>query len=487
MVVGDQDMGNVAVIDGATLDVNTLTVGNGEAGNGELDILTGGTVTSQGDATVAAEEGSQGDIDIDGDESSLTVHGGLTVGEDGTGSLTVENAGTLSTGDTTIGDQENSTGIATVTDGDSSWTAAGLTVGGSGTGKLNIENGETVNVNSPLLSIGDQPTGTGTITISGDDSTLNFYGKLEIGEQGEGLFALQAGTSFTATSVVVGDMPKSSGTLNITGTNTDMDVITDFNIGEQGTGVLNVTNGAKLTSDLNTTLADMSKSSATATVDTLGSWSIGGTLTVGGQSTAMLTVSGGGNVSAANVTIGDQSGSSSMVTVTGVSASGAPPKPSTLQFSGILTVANGTFGELDITQGAKVMTFGDSQPGSDILPDGNGGYTVVGTPIRAIEIAGQEGIAGIVNVTGAGSGITADLINAGVNGAGSMTVSGGASGTANLATVVGNKANSNGTLDIFGNGLATGNTSYQAGAASWRFRDRQHDRERWGRGVRHDA
>jgi T5SS/PEP-CTERM-associated repeat protein len=599
MIVGDQGIGNFQMGDSAVFGVNTLTVGNGGTGDGQLNVFTGSKFTTADDTTVAAEEDSQGVIEVDGTGSALTVQGNLTVGGGGTGSLTVsdnatvtnqdatvgdeetstgtvllfdagatwhtygdltigengtgevtveagatmqvdgdltlghnegsqgtltvdgptttftfgagdvtigssgtgtmivqnaafvdlsgnavtlgdqetgdggllvtdpgtilntgaltvggsgsgtltvQNGGALSTGDATIGDQAVSNfNLALVTDPGSTWTTTGLTVGGSGVGTLEIENGGVVTVNNTELAIGDEAIGEGTVTLNGTGSTLRFTGKLEVGENGTGLFAVEGAASFTGNSVVVGDMPFSVGTLNVDGVGSKMEVQTDFNIGEQGAGSLNVTNSATLTSDVNTTLADMSGSSAAATVGTLANWSIGGTLTIGSQSTATLAVSGGANVSAANITIGDQGNGTGTVTVSGASAAGNPPTPSTMQFSATLTIARAGTATLNVNAGGQVKTFGSSPLG--------------------INVGVQRNSLGTVDISGTGSSLSANAIFIGENGTGYVTVEQGASLVAVNGTELGGETYGTGILTVNGNNAPAGmNTSIQAGA-----------------------
>jgi T5SS/PEP-CTERM-associated repeat protein len=550
MTVGDQGVGNVEVSNGATLGVNTLTVGNGDTGNGELDVYTGGNVTTQDNTTVAAEEDSQGEINVDGTNSILTVqgdltiggggtgslnvsgnatvtnqnatvgddetsmgtvlifdaaatwhtYGDLTIGEDGigevtvedgatlqvdgdltighnegsegtltidgtattftfgggdvtigssgtgtmtvqnaafvdlsgnditlgdtetgdglltvtdpsstlntgdltvagsgTGSLTVQNAGTLSSGSVTIGDMEDSTGTATVTDSGSTWTASDLTVGGGGGGTLNIESGGVVNVNSTELAIGDEMSGSGTVTLSGAGSQLNFTGELKIGENGTGVFAVQGGASFTAKSVAVGDKQGSNGTLNVDGNGTFMEIQTDFNIGENGGGTLNVTNGANLLNDGDATVADMTGSSGGVTIDTGSAWNIGGNLTVANQGIGTMTVKAGSTVTANGVTLGTVDGAGGTLTVTGQTE-----EPSQLQYMGTLQVGDGGNGELDVLAGGQV------EP------------TTNGTGI--VEVAAQTTSTSTLSVQGYRTQLTANSLSVG----GTTTEAGGA-------------------------------------------------------------
>ncbi len=482
LTIGDSGSGEVTVADGGTLRVEgDLILGKHGSSEGMLTIdgsstqfiYSGGDVKigSSGSGTMVVQNSAFVDLsgnsvtlgdseDLEGpgdgtlvvtDPDSILNTGDLTIGGQGSGTLMVVNGGTLSSGDATIGDEEDADGMATVTGTGSNWTATGLTVGGKGDGTLNIENGGVVTVNNTQLVIGDQPGSTGVITLSGAGSKLNFTGQLQVGEDGTGLFAVQGGASYTGHAVVVGDKADGVGTLNVDGTGTMMEVQTDFNVGEKGNGTLNVTNSAKLLNDGDATLADMALSVATAKIDTGGLWTVNGNLTVGGQAQASLTITGGSMVSAYNMTIGDQGFGTGTVTVTGSSGAGNSVVASTLQYFIQLSVGNSGSGTLNIQNGGKV-TFGTPNP-----PEG-GSIPSFGV----VDVGVLQDSLGKVDVTGTGSSLNAKNVTIGDNGRGTVTVEQGAKLTTGF-TVIGNMANGDGTLKVNGNNTVFSNTSVQAG------------------------
>ncbi len=494
--VGDEDGSNGTVtIDGTGSILHAsqdFTIG--KTGAGDVTVSNGGTLQVDGDLTIGKEAGSDGSLTIDGANSTFTYSGGdisvgasgsgaltvqngafvslegtsvnvgdadddtngdpgsgtltvtgadstlitgdLSVGSKGDGDLFVENGGTLSTGDGTVGDEEDSDGIATITGAGSSWTATGMTVGGMGDGELDIEDGGSVTVNGSDFTIGDEKSGNGIVTLSGADSKLNFSGELNVGENGTGVFAVQGGASFTTDKVNVGDLTGSTGTLNIDGANTFMEVQRDFNVGENGAGALNVTNGATLLTDGAPTLGDMTGSTSTAKVDAGASWNVGGELTVANQGIATMTVSNGGFVSALNVTLGEIKGAGGQVTVTGTGT----PIASTLKFTNELKVGDGGAGELDVDNGGQVAATGS---GTD-----------------EASVAVQAGSTGTVNVDGSGSHFDATSLILG----GDSHVTGGQAafnltngGTAHIASSV--TTGSQGVLNVTGGGMTVGSTA----------------------------
>ena len=95
---------------------------------------------------------------VSGDGSVWTNIGTLVVGGLGTGTLVIQNGGTVrSGGGGSVGLAAGSTGIVMVTGPGSNWinetaagVVAGFNVGSFGTGTLTIANGGTVINNTPL-------------------------------------------------------------------------------------------------------------------------------------------------------------------------------------------------------------------------------------------------------------------------------------------------------------------------------------------------
>lgn len=157
-----------------------LLVGN--FGSGTLTIQNGGTLSS-GAVTLGNNTGSIGIVTLDGAASSWTNSGIVFVGRSGTGTLTIRNGGKLnSSGVSTIfggilGDASGSSGAVTVDGAQSSWTNfALLAVGGSGTGSLTISNGGAVS--SVRTFVGLNSGSSGNATVDGIGSTWTASGGL---------------------------------------------------------------------------------------------------------------------------------------------------------------------------------------------------------------------------------------------------------------------------------------------------------------------
>lgn len=152
----------------------TLTVGG--SGTGTLNINTTGTVTA-GNTTIGSTVTGTGTVSVNGTDAVLNTVA-LTTGSNGTGTLTITDSGVVdSTGAGVIGGTTGSTGVVDVSS-DGQWNllnAAGagqtLTVGSGGTGTLNINTTGTVTAGN--TNIGNAATGVGTVNVDGEDAVLN--------------------------------------------------------------------------------------------------------------------------------------------------------------------------------------------------------------------------------------------------------------------------------------------------------------------------
>ena len=168
-----------------TPGATAISVIVGNTATGMLTIQNGGTVSSGGGGDIGAFSGSTGAVTVTGAGSSWTTNStGLGVGLGGTGTLTIQNGGTVSSnGNTaTIGLNFGSTGNVTVTGAGSSLTTNShlLDIGHGGTGTLTIQNGGTVS--SGGGNIGFNSGSTGTVTVAGAGSSLTTSsGGLDVG------------------------------------------------------------------------------------------------------------------------------------------------------------------------------------------------------------------------------------------------------------------------------------------------------------------
>jgi T5SS/PEP-CTERM-associated repeat protein len=415
--------GSVSVGGGATLQTGDLTIGGN--GTGTLDIADGQVITG-GEGKIGDGEdgedgtpggGGTGEVTLS-DPQALWQNDALTVGGNGTGTLTVTAGAVATGGDATIGDEDGSTGTVDLDGDEARWTVAGgLTVGGKGMGTLTIENGATLGIAGSDFTIGDEASGMGLVTLDGQGSTIQFAsgigsGEIKVGGGGTGVLALQDGAQLSTSKVTVGDEATGNGTLNLLGDNTLLQVNQDFTLGGGGHGTLSVRQNAILRVNGDFNISDEVTGGGVATLDMGGQLAVGGGLSIGAKAQGSLTVMGGSLVSALgdSVELGENVGGAGVLVVTGGATAQNSNMASTFVAAGDVKVGDGGAGEIDIEDGAVFKP----------TPQGNG----------MVEIGVQSTAIGTVSVDGTGSSFAASTVAVGgamdtAGGTGRLLVTGG--------------------------------------------------------------
>jgi outer membrane autotransporter protein len=296
--------------------------------------------------------------------------GVMTVGDTGTGSLTIQNGGTLSSVfGTIIGSNPGSVGTVTVTGAGSTFPTGAIVVGGAGTGTLTIGGGGTVATPASVM----------VATLPGS------VGNLNIGAP-PGDPPVAPGT-LSAPSVSLGS---GTGALNFNHTATDY----VFSIGIGGPGAVNVLAGTTIFTPANTysgpTLIDGGTLQAGAvgtfspnsehTVTSAGVLNLAGfSQTVLGLTNAGLVNFGAGTAPGTMLTTTNyvgQGGTLAMNTFLGTDASPSDRlviKGGTASGNSLLKIANaGGTGALTIANGILVV---DAVNGGTTFP---GAFTLAG-------------------------------------------------------------------------------------------------------------
>ena len=270
-----------------------------------LVIQNGGTLAVSGGGFVGNLPGGVGAVTVTGAGSNWQTNGSVVVGGLGTGTLTIQDGGTVnSLGGGSVGLATGSTGTVTVTGPGSTWNnspGGGLNIGSSGTGTLTIANGgRVINITPAAANIGDDPGSQGMVTVTGPGflwsnsvgvnigllgtaaltvadggvvngpiviaTTVGAVGALNIGA-GAGELAAAPGT-VTASSVTFG---AGTGTINFNHTSADY----VFAPAIRGNGTVNVLAGT-------TILIGDSTYTGSTTISTAGTLQLGNGGTTGG-------------------------------------------------------------------------------------------------------------------------------------------------------------------------------------------------------------
>ena len=196
-------------------------------GKGTLNVLAGGRVDLENILLIGNFTDSEGIVTVDGPDSELVsspIHS-VNIGFAGHGELNITGGGRVSSGNVTIAEGSNGTGLVIVSGADSTWQISGpLDIGPDGLGTLRIQSGAVVNVEQETrLHDGDVLLLEGgtlsTRRIDFEGVTQPFFwssGTLHLGEINADLTVpddgiLAPGIEAGSTKVVTGDLTLSAG------------------------------------------------------------------------------------------------------------------------------------------------------------------------------------------------------------------------------------------------------------------------------------
>jgi T5SS/PEP-CTERM-associated repeat protein len=425
---------------GALADAGARGFDVGDDGTGVIAVEAGGQITGgsgdsyqSGVATqigiALGDPGGSGTLTVSGAGAGATFGDLVDVGFGGTGVLTVASGGTLTAGDgavaLNIGDsQGNANGTGSVTFNAGTGFLDGFTeVGAYGSGTLSLSSGASVTMTqtadtgdaaywSALLGI--EAGASGTLSI-GSQSLLTTAHGLGIGVSGHGELDV-SGTADVSSpagdiSIDAGTDAGGSGVINVTGGVLDDVSSTGMIFGGGGSGTLNVSAGGTVLCGGSAgfgglILGDTSGSSGTVSVSGAGATlSVNGQLQDGSAGAGLLSIGAGGAVTTGNVAGG----------------------------LGLVIGADGGTGTASIAGGHLSVT---GQIGVGVVSAGSLSISAGGTVtascsgLSAMEIGQESGESGKVTVTGAGTTLTlTGGLTDGGSGVGSFTLSGGAHAT----------------------------------------------------------
>ena len=289
---------------GDTGGVGTLTIQDGGTATSATGTLgyTGGT----GTVIVTGSDGS-------GNVSSWTMPGQLSVGYGGTASLSILDGGLVSNmhGNIAYG---GGTASAIVSGVDvhgnvSTWiNNSTLTVGNEGAGSLLIENGGLVRSAQGAIggNTGAVPgLSSGTVTVSGSDgngnvSTWALGDNLYVGFTDPGTLSVEAGGAITGHTAYIGYQGSGDGTAVVSGRDvvsgraSSLDFSAQLNVGYEGIGALTIEDHGTVQTPL-TQIAVQAGSTGTLTLrgDAVSRGLLETSAVVRGSGTATLNLNGG--------------------------------------------------------------------------------------------------------------------------------------------------------------------------------------------------
>ncbi len=456
--VGGGGSGNhgTLIVDGGTVSDTAafFTVGGGGGGAaGTLIVDGGGLLTTMSDGNTAGQiDGASGDALVSVNDGTWDVNGYLTVGNNtgDTGTLDINN-GLVNAGTNgiTIANLGSSNGTATV-GGGGTLAGGGLTMadqtGSHGT--LTVQSGGTVE----LGSIAD---GGGAIAVTG--GLLSVAGDTTIGQsEGGATLALQSGTVETQ-ELYIGNGTGATGTVTVSGG--VLDATNQVQIGNQGDGLLAVDTGGSVDATGGLQVDSFGTGNGSVLVDG-GTMTDSGGFSIGnGGSTGVagVTVEAGGLLSVSGVTqfeIGSGGGTAEVVVSGGTfSASGSP-----LEIGG----SGGDATMLVENAGTVVTTYTGGGPAADINASGSAHASVTVTGTASVwDIDGASGDQLAVGDSGTGTLTVSDggVVN---NGANAIVIGNQNSGSGYVDVNGGNALLEGGSVDV-GSGTSHGTLEIDTG------------------------
>ncbi|WP_429597061.1 autotransporter domain-containing protein [Variovorax sp. PvP013] len=519
LTVGDEGVGALSVSNGAKADASSMAVGKaagstgavkvagagsqltlinlmvGDAGTGTVEVSGGGAMSvkpTELTPVIGAQASSQGSVSVTGAGSKLDIVSNVTVGQSGTGTLTVSDGGQASVNTyVEMGQEAGSIGTLTVGGAGSKLSVGGtIGIGEAGTATVVVQGGGTLE--SETLVAGYLATGVGTLTVTGASpaagvtaSAVKVRSDTYVGFYGKGQAIVSDGGALTTGSLSVGTYSyfdnatnktvSGDGSVTVDGAGSKLSVSGQLTVGELGVGTLSVSNGAKADAQ-STSIGQGTGSTGTVKVAGAGSQLTLDDLTVADAGTGTVEVAGGGALNvkstAVSTVIGAQTGAQGSVRVTGAG--------STLGVASAVTVGESGVGTLSVADGARGTIGGNATLGTNAKGDGTvkvtgalsnlavAGTTSVGQAglgVALVDQGGQLGSAalqigsaaaglGYVGVDGAGSTLAvSQALDVGTSGRGVLSVSNGAQATS-ATTTLGSNAGSVGVVVLAGAGSA---------------------------------
>jgi T5SS/PEP-CTERM-associated repeat protein len=447
---------------GATLSgVTSVTIG--ATNSGVFEIMSGTNATFSGQSFFGSASGSVGSLTVSGSGSSLN------------------------TSTVVLGYSSGSTGAATVTGTGAAWSnSQQIIVGVSGSGALNIVGGT---VTASNVYVGSLSGGFGAVTLSGSGSALAGLNNLFVGNLGTGSLSISNGATVYSTTGSLGLMSGSSGTVTVSGAGSAWNNSGNLYVGgthggSGGTGSLAVNNSATLTVggtlklwQQGTLTLDTGGAITTRNFDaTTGTFNFnGGALTVSSgtytQATGNLTINGSTATASPTMNLVNATTSGISSIIVGNSTQGVLGlyAGTTISVNTTLTLGAlaGSLGTLNISGSGSILSASQNVVigGSGMLSVAHGGALNQHLGSLGLMLGNNAGLSEVLNVSDAGSTVTATQVVIGNNGSGLMTVTNGAALVDSYGDTmkIGSAAGSTGALVISGTGSGANIGSLEVG------------------------
>ncbi len=307
IVIAD-DVGGISTgsltVQGANSRVTVADLLNvGDDGKGTLNV-TGGSNVQASRIIVGSDEGSEGSLTVDGTGSSVVAtDGSANVGRRGKGTAVVSNGGRLEGAVIRLGDFATGDGQITVQGANSTIISSdNYLVGHSGTGNLIVSDGARAEVGH-FVFVGLNPGAVGQVTVQGTGTTLEtITGGITLSEGGRASLNILDGAQVTTfADTTIGNGASGSGEVTVSGNNSRLSSA-NIIVGGSGPGELNVLNGGQATASNYITVGE-SASGGIVSVRGTGSTVSASSLNLGDTGASSFNISESGSASFTTATV----------------------------------------------------------------------------------------------------------------------------------------------------------------------------------------
>ena len=378
--VDADDDGTITVIGANSILIAADGVIVGQVGQGLLTVRDGATAELSEHLKLGVESSAMGNVRVEDEDSEIELKGDLTIGDAGSGNVSVLNGGTFATkeledenedviaeGKTKVGVQSGATGSIAVAGEDSAFTSAGgLTLGDEGNGMIEVSDGGAFTARDGA-KFGAELGATGDASAVDEDSTLTVQGALTLGDAGAGRLLVGDGATASADAVTMGKQLNAIGELIVSGEMSVFEVEGALIAGGAGHADVLVEAGGRLESASLTIGTEVFVQNRVVTIEGGASLLHTGETIVGDEGNGSLVIRDGGRVetgiapaSPADATVGRGPFGDGDVVISGDSSQWV--------VGGALTVGDGAFGVVDVELGGQLTT-----AGGQLGATGNGG------------------------------------------------------------------------------------------------------------------
>lgn len=343
-----------------------------------------------------------------------------------------------------------------------------LYLGNSADAHFDMSNGATLD--TATATLGAVAGHRGSAVLSGAGTSWDIQYDIGVGHLGRGELSVLGGAHLYTNNAWVGSMPGSTGFVQVDGATSRWDAGTIY-AGAQGTGRVEITNGAKTVSD-KTILGWTNTGVGTVVVSGTGSHLTATDLQVGAAGMGELIVQGGAGLLSTTAVLG--AGGTGVATINNATSQWIN--------DGLLTIGSRGHGDLQVYNGASVVTHGllvATQGGSGMLTIGadagvdNSGATatfgdsnaatinVGGLLVTDTAILGRAvGSFGEVLVNGPTARWISNTLQVGQEGIGTFSVDNGATASVSGSILLAADGTARGSLLVGNNAtLAVGNSA----------------------------